>query len=110
MTVINALEKSPEWQSTAVIIAYDDSDGWYDHVTSPLINQSATNGRPEHRRSAHVRFFGKRDHNGSGRCGHGHNACTRALWLWPAPAFPGNFAIRKAELRRPHDHGIRVPS
>jgi phospholipase C len=42
VTVINALEKSPEWQSTAVIIAYDDSDGWYDHVTSPLVNQSAT--------------------------------------------------------------------
>ena len=42
VTVINALQKSPEWQSTAVIIAYDDSDGWYDHVTSPLVNQSAT--------------------------------------------------------------------
>jgi phospholipase C len=42
VTVINFLEKTPEWQSTAVIIAYDDSDGWYDHVTSPLVNQSAT--------------------------------------------------------------------
>jgi phospholipase C len=42
VTVINALEKSPEWQSTAVIIAYDDSDGWYDHQTSPIVNQSAT--------------------------------------------------------------------
>jgi phospholipase C len=42
VTVINALEKSPEWQSTAVIIAYDDSDGWYDHQTSPIVNPSAT--------------------------------------------------------------------
>ncbi|HTQ61417.1 MAG TPA: alkaline phosphatase family protein [Candidatus Solibacter sp.] len=42
VTVINFLEKTPEWQSTAVIIAYDDSDGWYDHVTSPIVNQSAT--------------------------------------------------------------------
>ena len=31
-TTINALEHSPDWSSTAVIIAYDDSDGWYDHV------------------------------------------------------------------------------
>ena len=29
--VINFLEKQPDWDSTAVIIAYDDSDGWYDH-------------------------------------------------------------------------------
>ena len=42
VTVINSLQKSRDWESTAVIIAYDDSDGWYDHVTSPLVNQSAT--------------------------------------------------------------------
>ena len=29
---INALERTPDWASTAVIISYDDSDGWYDHV------------------------------------------------------------------------------
>jgi phospholipase C len=40
-TTINALEQSPFWSSTAVIIAYDDSDGWYDHV-SGLVNGSAT--------------------------------------------------------------------
>ncbi|HEY6385205.1 MAG TPA: alkaline phosphatase family protein [Candidatus Acidoferrum sp.] len=42
VNTINFLEKTREWESTAVIIAYDDSDGWYDHVTSPLLNQSAT--------------------------------------------------------------------
>ena len=36
---INQLEKSPEWSSTAVVIAYDDSDGWYDQVY-----HSPTNG------------------------------------------------------------------
>jgi phospholipase C len=38
---LNALEQSPEWSSTAVIIAYDDSDGWYDHVMSPIVSPSA---------------------------------------------------------------------
>jgi phospholipase C len=42
VTVINFLQKQPDWQSTAVIIAYDDSDGWYDHVAGPIVNQSAT--------------------------------------------------------------------
>ena len=31
MNVINFLQKQPDWSSTAVVIAYDDSDGWYDH-------------------------------------------------------------------------------
>ena len=31
VNVINFLQKQPDWDSTAVVIAYDDSDGWYDH-------------------------------------------------------------------------------
>ena len=34
--------QSPEWNHIAIIIAYDDSDGWYDHVMSPIVNQSQT--------------------------------------------------------------------
>jgi phospholipase C len=37
---INKLQRSPEWKSTAVVIAYDDSDGWYDHVMPPIVNSS----------------------------------------------------------------------
>jgi phospholipase C len=37
---INALQKSKDWHSTAVVIAYDDSDGWYDHQPSPIVNPS----------------------------------------------------------------------
>ena len=38
--VINFLEQLPEWKSTAVIILYDDSDGWYDHQFAPIGNAS----------------------------------------------------------------------
>jgi phospholipase C len=37
---INFLETLPTWSSTAVVIAYDDSDGWYDHVMGPIVNTS----------------------------------------------------------------------
>jgi phospholipase C len=37
---INALQKSKYWSSTAVVIAYDDSDGWYDHVAPTITNSS----------------------------------------------------------------------
>jgi phospholipase C len=40
--VINYLQNQPSWSSTAVVIAYDDSDGWYDHQMPPLVNQSVT--------------------------------------------------------------------
>jgi phospholipase C len=39
---INALEKTPDWSSTAVIVNYDDSDGWYDHAYSGVTNPSAS--------------------------------------------------------------------
>ncbi len=42
VSVLNALQKSPFWSSTAVIINYDDSDGWYDHVPGPIINPSVS--------------------------------------------------------------------
>jgi phospholipase C len=37
---VNAIEQSPNWKDTAVILAYDDSDGWYDHVAARLTNAS----------------------------------------------------------------------
>lgn len=38
--LINFLQEKGEWESTAVIIAYDDSDGWYDHQISPITHGS----------------------------------------------------------------------
>ncbi|HEV2635098.1 MAG TPA: alkaline phosphatase family protein [Actinocrinis sp.] len=41
-TEINAVEKSPEWSSTAIVISYDDSDGWYDSADGQIISGSNT--------------------------------------------------------------------
>ncbi len=50
---INALMQTPDWSSTAVVVAYDDSDGWYDHVyagneagQSGAQNPSSAGGSP----------------------------------------------------------------
>ncbi len=40
VTQINAIEKSKYWKNTAIVIAYDDSDGWYDHAASLITNGS----------------------------------------------------------------------
>jgi phospholipase C len=51
---LDALEQSPDWKSTAVVLAYDDSDGWYDHQMSPIVSPS--NGAADQL-------------NGPGKCG-----------------------------------------
>jgi phospholipase C len=38
--MINTIQASPYWNDTAIIISYDDSDGWYDHVMGPNVFQS----------------------------------------------------------------------
>ena len=42
VNVINFLMKQPAWANTAVVISWDDSDGWYDHQMPPVVNTSAT--------------------------------------------------------------------
>lgn len=48
---INAIQSSPQWKSTAIVVAYDDSDGWYDHAYVAPRNGSTdtslgSNGKP----------------------------------------------------------------
>ncbi len=61
VTVINFLQTSGNWENTAVVIAYDDSDGWYDHQMAPIVNQSASPADTL---------------NGPASCGTGTNALT----------------------------------
>ncbi|MBV8137391.1 MAG: alkaline phosphatase family protein [Deltaproteobacteria bacterium] len=59
VTVLNTLQQSDFWKSTAVVILYDDSDGWYDHQIGPIVNQSNTTADAL---------------TGSGACGDGSSA------------------------------------
>jgi phospholipase C len=40
VNTVNSIEKSKYWDSTAIVITYDDSDGWYDSAVPPVINGS----------------------------------------------------------------------
>jgi phospholipase C len=48
VNVVNAIQNTKYWETTAVIVAYDDSDGWYDHQAPPIVNPSsvAASGNP----------------------------------------------------------------
>jgi phospholipase C len=62
VTTVNAIMRSPFWKTTAIIIMYDDSDGWYDHQMSPIVNSSAV---------ASADTSNSDQLNGPGVCGHG---------------------------------------
>jgi phospholipase C len=59
VNVMNFLQQQPDWEHTVVFIAYDDSDGWYDHLMGKIVNGS------ESARDAL---------NGPGKCGDGRSA------------------------------------
>jgi phospholipase C len=40
INTVNQIMESKYWASTAIIITYDDSDGWYDHAAPPIVNGS----------------------------------------------------------------------
>jgi phospholipase C len=76
VSTINFLETLPQWNEMAVFITWDDSDGWYDHVMGPIVNQSNTvNSSLE---PASLPNFPSNypadDLTGSGACGSGVNS------------------------------------
>ncbi len=36
LSIVNALETSPDWSTTAVVVTWDDWGGYYDHVVPPV--------------------------------------------------------------------------
>ena len=40
VNTINQIEESKYWSSTAIVITWDDSDGWYDHAVPDIVNGS----------------------------------------------------------------------
>ena len=40
--VVTAVQASGDWETTAIVITYDDSDGWYDHQAPSIVNPSSS--------------------------------------------------------------------
>ncbi len=67
-TVVNAIQNSKYWDDTAIIITYDDSDGWYDHQMDTVVNQSNT---PDDALAAPGSCGTTPKDGNPGRCGYG---------------------------------------
>jgi len=95
---INALQKLPQWQSTAVFLAYDDSDGWYDHQMGPIVNSSASgedalsgDGACGHGRALHLL---------QGRCGYGPRMPLLVISPWARPNYVDHTVTDQTSILR----------
>ena len=68
VNTINTIEQSPFWSSTAIIIAYDDSDGFYDHAVGPIVQLSAVS---DDNLAGAGSCGGSASSTTQGRCGYG---------------------------------------
>ena len=74
VNTVNFIESQPQWKNTLIVIAYDDSDGWYDHQMSPIVSQSntAADVGPAGSVNAGKQLCGTKNSDGiGGRCGYG---------------------------------------
>jgi phospholipase C len=86
VNTINQIEQSKFWKSTAIVVTYDDSDGWYDHQNSPRVNGSNTAIDAAVCTSAPVTLGSYPD-----RCGYG----VRAPLVVISPYTRGNYVSHK---------------
>ena len=77
------------------MIAYDDSDGWYDHQIGPIVEHFADRCRwPDGPRPCGIVTPLLAGITGA--------ACAGTMRLRSAPSPDGDFALRQTELRRSH--------
>jgi phospholipase C len=104
VALINFLQQQPNWKSTAVIITWDDSDGWYDHaftqVTSPSFDAEADQLDGSGKCGAGTPLAGIAGKPVNGRCGPGTRLPFLVISPWAKANYVGHERISLASVVR----------
>jgi phospholipase C len=104
VALINFLQRQPQWGSTAIIITWDDSDGWYDHafaaVTSPSFDPEADQLDGPGRCGAGTPLPGLAGKPVNGRCGPGTRVPLLVVSPWAKQNYVGHTRISLASVPR----------
>ena len=104
VTVVNFIEQQPGWADTAIIIAYDDSDGWYDHgftaPTNPSYDQVADQLDGPGKCGYGTPLPGINGHPVNGRCGLGPRLPFLVISPWARPNTISHAQIDQASVIR----------
>jgi phospholipase C len=85
VNTINQIEKSKYWASTAIVVTWDDSDGWYDHQLMPIVNGSNTAADTAICSSAAMTLGSYPD-----RCGYGQRLPMLVISPWTRQNYVSN--------------------
>ena len=105
-TLLNFLQEQPTWKSTAVVILYDDSDGWYDHQLGPLVNQSTgsadalTGPNACGTASNSLPGFDPANTHALGRCGYGMRQPLLVISPWALENFVDHTVTDQTSVMR----------
>jgi len=106
VSTINFLAKQDDWEHTAVVIMYDDSDGWYDHQMGPIVNQSTgpadTLTGPNACGTASIALPGVDPGNAHalGRCGYGPRQPLLVISPWAQENFVDHTVTDQSSVLR----------
>ena len=98
---INMIESSPFWKNTVIIINYDDSDGWYDHLTD-IVNGSNSTSDGTICSGTAATLAGPNSNGAAvlGRCGHGPRLPFLVISPWAKKNFVDNTPTDQASIPR----------
>ena len=103
-TLVNFLEQQPDWNSTAIIITWDDSDGWYDHrfaaTTNPSFNAQADQLDGTGKCGSGTPLAGVNGKPVNGRCGPGTRIPFLVISPWVKPNTVNHDQISQASVVR----------
>ena len=102
--LINFLQQQPDWKNTAVIITWDDSDGWYDHavakVTNPSFDAEADQLDGPGKCGTGAPMAGVHGKAVNGRCGPGTRLPFLVISPWAKANYVGHDRITLASVVR----------
>ncbi len=102
VALINTIEQSPEWPSTAIIVTYDDSDGWYDHQYATPTSASYSSADQLNGwgncASANGRPLGVEGRQVDGRCGPGTRIPFLVISPWARNDYVDHTRITQASV------------
>ena len=104
VSLIDFLEQQPDWKTTAVIVTWDDSDGWYDHafakVTNPSFDKDADQLDGPGKCGAGMPIPGIHGKPVDGRCGPGTRLPFMVISPWAKANYVSHRRISLASVVR----------
>ena len=104
VSLVNFLQHQPDWKNTAVIVTYDDSDGWYDHAyvppTSASYDATADQVNGPGRCGTGTQPYGVNGQPVNGRCGPGTRIPFIVVSPYAKPNYVSHERISQASVVR----------